>query len=264
MDIKINVIGQTLTAEAGRPELVEGSQNFIKFLFQFDSVIWDDLEVWAAFAQGETSVKRKIMDGAVYLPPEITAGFCYISLLGTNDTTVATTGKYMLALDKNMVTDGAIVSVDGTAGFLLTSTDRENIAAIADKLRSGYFDSLDLAEVAKSGSYRDLLDTPPIPTKTSELINDSRFSSTAVIYSSQQNLNDAHKQQARNNIDAIAADYVDGITGALPDLVTDDKTSLVAAINELAGGESATVEETVAYIRENVIARHATPRTEEG
>lgn len=40
---------------------------------------------------------------------------------------------------------------------------------------SGYVQESDLADVATSGSYLDLDDTPDIPTKTSDLINDSGF-----------------------------------------------------------------------------------------
>lgn len=43
---------------------------------------------------------------------------------------------------------------------------------------SGYAKAADLATVAKSGSYKDLLNQPAIPSKTSELTNDSRYVST--------------------------------------------------------------------------------------
>lgn len=43
---------------------------------------------------------------------------------------------------------------------------------------SGYAKTADLATVAKSGSYKDLLNQPAIPSKTSELTNDSRYVST--------------------------------------------------------------------------------------
>jgi len=43
---------------------------------------------------------------------------------------------------------------------------------------SGYAKAADLATVAKSGSYKDLLNQPAIPSKTSQLTNDSRYVST--------------------------------------------------------------------------------------
>lgn len=48
--------------------------------------------------------------------------------------------------------------------------DTEIRAEIAEKA-----DDADLAAVAKSGSYNDLADTPDIPSKTSDLTNDSHF-----------------------------------------------------------------------------------------
>ena len=47
---------------------------------------------------------------------------------------------------------------------------------------SGYAKSSDLADVATSGSYEDLDDTPDIPKKTSDLINDAGFISSRTIY----------------------------------------------------------------------------------
>lgn len=43
---------------------------------------------------------------------------------------------------------------------------------------AGYAKAADLATVAKSGSYKDLLNQPAIPSKTSQLTNDSRYVST--------------------------------------------------------------------------------------
>lgn len=54
-------------------------------------------------------------------------------------------------------------------------TDTELQTAI-----SGKANTADLATVATSGDYDDLLDKPTIPTKTSDLQNDSGFLSTAV------------------------------------------------------------------------------------
>ena len=70
--------------------------------------------------------------------------------------------------------------LDNDSGFLTSIpseyvTDSELQTAI-----SGKANTADLATVATSGDYDDLLDKPTIPTKTSDLQNDSGFLSTAV------------------------------------------------------------------------------------
>ena len=52
----------------------------------------------------------------------------------------------------------------------ITQKDEEQDILIAQKA-----DATDLAEVATSGNYDDLINTPDIPTKTSDLTNDSGF-----------------------------------------------------------------------------------------
>lgn len=70
--------------------------------------------------------------------------------------------------------------LDNDSGFLTSIpseyvTDTELQTAI-----SGKANTADLATVATSGDYDDLLDKPTIPTKVSQLQNDSGFLSTAV------------------------------------------------------------------------------------
>lgn len=115
-----------------------------------------------------------------------------------------------MTLDMQMVAGGAVDSVNGMTGdVVLTASD---VGALPDDTTiptktsdlqndSGFITSIpaeyvteselqtaisgkantaDLATVATSGDYDDLLDKPTIPTKTSDLQNDSGFLSTAV------------------------------------------------------------------------------------
>lgn len=95
-------------------------------------------------------------------------------------------------------------------------THQELDPSLSDEIKNnGDYNSLknkpSLATVATSGSYNDLNDKPSIPSKTSDLTNDSNFDTV----------------QNRNSI-----------TGDLNSLSTQDKTNLVNAINEVLANSS--------------------------
>lgn len=77
------------------------------------------------------------------------------------------------------------------------------IQAYVSSAISGKADAADLATVATSGSYNDLSNAPSIPTKTSDLTNDSNF------------VADASYVHTDNNYDATAKGIVDGATAAI-------------------------------------------------
>ena len=73
-----------------------------------------------------------------------------------------------------------------------TKTNRISVANIASKSElptktsqltndSEFVTSTELSTVATSGSYNDLTDKPTIPTKTSQLTNDSNFVTSAAL-----------------------------------------------------------------------------------
>lgn len=116
-----------------------------------------------------------------------------------------------------------------------TSADRKMYYSIADGLfwlwngydwviqKPGWDDVTGkpiFAEVATSGSYDDLEDKPDIPTKTSDLTNDSNF---AV---------DANYVHTDNNYDATAKGIVDGITTALSGKVDKNGTDSLMTADE--------------------------------
>lgn len=92
-----------------------------------------------------------------------------------NLSTVAISGSYNDLLDKPSISS-VIPSVVQTTGSSTTNVMSQNAVTtvIASKA-----DSSNLSSVATSGSYNDLLNKPTIPTKTSDLTNDSNFVSSS-------------------------------------------------------------------------------------
>lgn len=92
-----------------------------------------------------------------------------------NLSTVAISGSYNDLLDKPSI-PSVIPSVVQTTGSSTTDVMSQN--AVTTVL-SSKADSSSLSSVAISGSYNDLLNKPTIPTKTSDLTNDSNFVSSS-------------------------------------------------------------------------------------
>ena len=81
--------------------------------------------------------------------------------------TVATSGSY-----NDLTNKPTIPTVDQS--YSASSTNAQSGVAVASAI-SGKANSADLADVATSGSYNDLSNKPSIPSKTSDLTNDSGF-----------------------------------------------------------------------------------------
>lgn len=88
------------------------------------------------------------------------------------------------------IADFAIGSVEGSLyapeqqSEINDNVTASNTTWSSDKINtelSGKVDSSDLATVATTGAYSDLTDTPNIPTKTSDLVNDSGFITSAQV-----------------------------------------------------------------------------------
>ena len=111
MEIIIDVVNQRLKLPTNLKDYVEGSQNFVYFVFKFDSE-WDNLKTFAQFGQNG-KVYNVYLDenNGVYLPPEITNGTCSLSLYGTYGNVVATTNHVTLRIDKGIVIDSENLEV---------------------------------------------------------------------------------------------------------------------------------------------------------
>lgn len=125
-------------------------------------------------------------------------------------------------------------------------------------LLSGKANSSDLATVATSGAYSDLSGRPTIPTKTSELTNDSGFITSAQVPTiddtsvSQTSVWSSYKtsNELANKANTSAlADYQPKTDNTL---ATTDKT-VVGAINELKSGKADASDITDNALRSTLI-----------
>lgn len=105
-------------------------------------------------------------------------------------------------------------------------------------------DSADLAEVATSGSYNDLSNKPTIPTKTSDLVNDSGFITSAQVPTIDDTSVSSSSVWSSYKTSGELATKQNSTDNRL---TTTDKT-IVGAINELKNGLT-TTDEKIDYLR---------------
>lgn len=145
---------------------------------------------------------------------------------------VATSGSYSDLTGTpelaKVATSGLYSDLTGTPKLATVATsglysDLTGAPTLSDVATSGDYNDLtnkpELSTVATSGSYNDLTDKPTIPSKTSDLTNDSFVSYTT----NTQGLTDTQKNNARTNIGAISS----GLIGQPNGLATLDGSGLV-------------------------------------
>ena len=106
MKILINVTNQRLTGMQSLNNFVEGSNNFVQFVFNLDEQ-WQGLTTFAQFIQ-DGHTYNKYLDGqnSVTLPPEISEGTAILLLYGTGNGTIGTTNSLTLTINaSNMISD---------------------------------------------------------------------------------------------------------------------------------------------------------------
>lgn len=115
MNIQINVINQKLRLATNLKNYVAGSQEFVQFTFNI-SEEWDELLPFAQFIQnGSTYNVYLDSNNSVYLPSEIQAGICEVTLYGNNGRVIATTNKLKLNIDENnIVVDANSIDITPT------------------------------------------------------------------------------------------------------------------------------------------------------
>ena len=102
MDIQVNVNNQKLKVSTNLKTFISGTQEFIKFTFNFMDKIWDDLTIFAQFRQGDNAYNAYLdSSNSVYLPSEIVAGECLLTLHGAHDNVIAITDSLKLTIDSN-------------------------------------------------------------------------------------------------------------------------------------------------------------------
>lgn len=104
MDILVNVVNQELKIATNLKNYVEGSQEFIRFVFNL-SEEWDALTIFAQFTQDDSSYNVYLDENnSVYLPSEICAGICTLVIYGNDGAgTIATSNHVSLTIDKNIL-----------------------------------------------------------------------------------------------------------------------------------------------------------------
>lgn len=107
MDILVNVVNQKLKIATNLKNLVAGSQEFVRFVFNLNGD-WDNLTTFAQFTQNGTSYNQYLdSNNSVYLPSEIGVGFCTLMLYGSHGNTIATTNFLTLTIDRNILVSNA-------------------------------------------------------------------------------------------------------------------------------------------------------------
>lgn len=108
MDIKVNVDKQKLKVATNLKTYVSGTQEFIKFTFNFVDNSWDNLTTFAQFKQGSNAYNKYLDENnSVYLPSEIQAGECELILSGTHQNVIAVTGCLKLKIEENYLVSDA-------------------------------------------------------------------------------------------------------------------------------------------------------------
>lgn len=107
MEVLVSVIGQKLRISTNAKTFVEGTQNFIKFIFSLSDE-WDGLDMKAQFIQDGTAYDQQLdSEHSVFLPSDIHDGKCELILYGSSGLTVAVTDGVMLNIKRsNYSNDG--------------------------------------------------------------------------------------------------------------------------------------------------------------
>ena len=103
MEIKVNVDKQKLKIATNLKTFISGTQEFIKFSFNFMDSTWNGLTISAQFRQGNTVYSEKLENNSVYLPSEIVAGECLLTLYGARNNVIAITDSLKLTIENNNV-----------------------------------------------------------------------------------------------------------------------------------------------------------------
>ena len=103
MDILVNVVNQKLKMSTNLKSIIDGTQQFVRFVFNLGSD-WDELTSFAQFCQNGVAYNQYLdSDNCAYLPAEIGVGTCTMMLYGTNGATIGTTNYLTFTIDDNIL-----------------------------------------------------------------------------------------------------------------------------------------------------------------
>lgn len=165
---------------------------------------------------------------------------------------------FFIAISKEMFS-GAYLGTEDTNSHVVEVTTK-----YIKKLDKKYLPddlNLDLADVAYSGSYYDLYDTPTIYSDVVRYGTTQSLSTTqkttaktnieAVGYDA-QTLTDAQKTQARTNIDAVSSEDITGVVKYSTEQSLTDEQKEVAR-NNIGAADEVKVEELITSAKEGIL-----------
>lgn len=122
MNIFVNIVNQKLKIATNLKNIVDGTQNFIRFSFNLGDE-WKGLQTFAQFSQNGKAYNQYLdAENCVYLPSEIRAGMCTLMLYGSGGQTIATTNYLTLKIDENiLVSDASSTEISETLYAQLVS-----------------------------------------------------------------------------------------------------------------------------------------------
>lgn len=136
MDILVNVINQRLKIATNQLDYVSGTQEFVRFTFNFLDSSWSGLTTLAQFSQGDKSYNTYLnSDNSVYLPAEIKAGKCTLMIYGTGGTIIGTSNSITLTInDSGFVSDASSTEITESLYQQLVDRVNEYTNAISSKV----------------------------------------------------------------------------------------------------------------------------------
>ena len=203
---------QTQTLQGGVNGIDPTPDQYAQFIAQVEEIIGQACVLSVNGMTGDVTLAASDV-GA--LPDTYSAP---VSSVNNKTGAVTLTASDVGALPDSMVIPSRTSQLTNDSGFLSTVpseyvTETELASAIAGKANTA-----DLAAVASSGSYNDLLNKPTIPTKTSQLTNNSNFVSDANYVHTDNNYTAAEKSKLagiETGAEVNDVTSVNGQTGAV-------------------------------------------------
>ena len=103
MDIQVDVVNQKLKIVTNLKDLVAGTENFIRFVFDLSDE-WDDMSSFVQFVQNGIPYNVSLdAHNCAFLPKEIEPGKCTMVLAGNSENKMAVTNYLTLTIDSNIL-----------------------------------------------------------------------------------------------------------------------------------------------------------------
>ncbi len=169
-DLQFTVNDQEIRLDnkrCGNGLIVQGSRNYLRLKFRFRN--WDNFEKHVQFIEGETHYEFLLdEDDSVKVPNNFIEDKIFKFLVV----------GYDIANEERVTTNTIqirLTSTEFSDDIHSYEDDTEDVYRYLVNCLDGKADSADLATVATTGDYDDLSDKPSIPSKVSDLTNDTGF-----------------------------------------------------------------------------------------